>query len=62
MAEKKYILAFCFKKKTKKINSRDDDKNQCKPPELAGSSDEDLRCSYFSNNGKWQTGGTKSYL
>ena len=37
-------------------------KNQCKPPELAGSSDEDPRCSYFSNNDKWQTGGSKSYL
>ena len=37
-------------------------KNQCKPPELAGSSDEDPRCSYFSNNDKWQTGGSKSCL
>lgn len=37
-------------------------KKQCKPPELAGSSDEDPRCSCFSNNDKWQTGGSNGYL
>ena len=60
--KKRYILAFWFRKKIKKSTVEMMNKNQCKPPELAGSSDEDPRCSYFSNNDKWQTGGSKSYL